>query len=224
MSFSKLITRFTDCNWLSGLALWIAVGAWGACGVYGWTMTTAGVMTPITIALTIGAMVFAARSLANAATAEGIVRRIALVALGALCIIQTAYSGHQGLMVSEAQRWAAYERYETVAAANAKIDASIAALPPVPLSDAAGRPIGPARTKELGAQRSNEVARLTGLKTQVTAVAAPATRMSADLAWAVTGLIEALGLFGFFAIGRRSPAVAASNAASELAKRRWKMA
>lgn len=224
---SKILPQLTNCNWLSGLALWAVIGAWGSCGVWGWLQIQSGLFAAVVIALTIGAAVFAARSLANAVKADGALRKCALVALGAACVVQTAYSGHQALMVSEAQRWGAYERYEATAKANAAIDARIAALPAIPLSDEAGRPIGPARTRELGAQRSNEVARLAGLKTPVSVVAAPATRMSDALAWAVAALVEGLGLLGFFAIGAK-PAIpaakVASSAASELARRRWNLA
>lgn len=208
-------------NWLSGLALWALFLSYAACGAWGWSQAQAGVFAGIAIALTLGCMIFAARAAENAARADSLLRKIALMALGGACLTFTGWSGHQALMISEAQRWAPYERYEAIAKANADLDAQIKALPAIPLSDEAGRPIGPVRTRELGAQRSNEIARLTGLKTPVAMVAKPTTRMSEEMGWAVVALIEALGLFGFFAIGSKPRQAAVRSAASELARKRW---
>lgn len=210
-------------NWLSKLALWAVICSWAAVGVYGWTQATSGVLAAIAIALTLGAQVFAARAVKNAAHAETWSRRLLLLALGAACLMFTGWAGHQGLSIGENKRWAAYERYEAALSANAAIDAQIAALPPVPLSDEAGRPIGPARTRELGAQRSNEIARLTGRLVEAAPVDKPTMRMPEGLLWSLVGLIAALELLGFYAVSEHKAKAAANvrTAASELARKRW---
>jgi hypothetical protein len=211
-------------NWLSGSALWLVISSWAACGVWGWSQATSGLIAAIAIALTLGAQVFAARAVKNAAQADSFLRRCALLALGSACLAFSGWAGHQGLTISENQRWATYDAATEAKASNARIDAQIAALPQVPLSDEAGRPIGPARTRELGAQRSNEIARLSGYKVPVVEAATPAPRMPDGFMWALTGLIAALELFGFFSIGSKPREAVVRSAASEMARKRWNLA
>ena len=224
---TKIFSQFAPRgNWISKLALWVMLSTWAGVGVYGWLQALDGVIVVLAIALTLGAAVFAARAVKNAASAETWSRKLVLLALGAACLMFTSWAGHQGLSISENKRWAAYERFEAAAKANADLDAQIAALPPVPLSDEAGRPIGPARTRELGAQRSNEVARLTSLRVEAAPVDKPSMRMPEGLLWGLVGLIAALELLGFYAVSEQKAKTAATvrSAASELARKRWNVA
>lgn len=210
-------------RWLSAAALWSIIGAWCACGVFGWLENSAGMMSVILVALTVGAQVFAARAVKNAAETESWPRRLVLVGLGAACLAFTGWSGKQGLETSENARWASYEAYSANKAKADVIDAQIAALPMPPAN------VPTVRIRELAKARDAEIARLTGLKPVVgEAVAKPAPRLPEQLAWLFVALVEALELLGFYAIGRRkadAPASGANvvgfNAGRELAKKRW---
>lgn len=208
-------------NWLSALALWVIIGAWAAAGIWGWNQNAAGVMAGIATALTIGCQVFAARAVKNAAEADGIGSKAGLIVLGAFCLVFTAWSGKQALATSEAQRWAPYEARQDAEAAVNAIDAKIDDLPTVPTSDTAGRPLGPQRMSILSAERSTETARLMGLREKAAASLAkipaapkPSAKAPEAFQWCVSGLIEALELFGFWAIApkRRRNAPQSSEA------------
>ena len=47
---SKILSQLTNCNWLSGLALWAVIGAWGSCGVWGWLQIQSGLFAAVVIA------------------------------------------------------------------------------------------------------------------------------------------------------------------------------
>lgn len=197
-------------NWLSALALWAIIGAWGACGVYGWINAADGAMRWICIALNVGCAVFAARAVKNSAASA---HPILLMALGAACLMFDGWSGAQGLSVSEGVRWAPYEIYAAAKAEVSALDAQIAAVRPVPLSDEAGRVIGPQRFRELGAQRQAEIARLQGLRDaiKIVPVAQPSAKMPWYLELAVATLVALLELLGFATIASSKTAPAAED-------------
>lgn len=222
-------------NWLSAAALWTVIGAWASAGIWGWTQNAAGIMIPITVAMTLGCQVFAARAASNAVTVSG-VQRIALIALGVACLAFTGWSGKQAISTNEAQRVAPYEAALAASAAAkadlAKVERDIAAVPPL-RSDIPAK-----RIAELQTARALELARLepklAAAKAAVAAVALPARpapQMPVWLQWAIVGLIEALEFFGFWAIGRghnpakSAPATTAEvvelNPGAALVARRW---
>jgi hypothetical protein len=217
------IARRLTGRWLSGTALYSVIGAWAMTGVYGWLSTADGLMRIIAVVLTVGCAVFASRAFKNATDAATIGQRVALMGLGGACLLWTGFAGHRGLEASDDAAWAPYERQADMRRQVAEIDAAIAALPPVPLSDEQGRPLGPVRTKVLVDARETAAARLAAQKPAVGALLPrPADRMPEALSWAIVGLIEALELFGVFALaGRRESEL---NAGRVLAQRRWAMA
>jgi hypothetical protein len=109
--------------------------------------------------------------------------------------------------------------------------------PAVPLTDEAGRPIGPARTAELGAQRAAEIARLERRRVEAVAARAalPSPPASAGVKaadqptlWLIVILLEAIKGVGLFVIGAGQPAeprqpaqVTPLDAARALARKRW---
>lgn len=223
--------------WLSALALWTVIGAWAAAGVWGWTQAAAGVMALITILLTIGCQVFAARAAVNAAAASTLSQKIAALALGAMCLLWTGYSGKQAIAVSYATASAPYEAAvaaQAKAAADvAKIEAQIAAIPAVRAD------IPAVRIAALQAARAEELARLQpqldAAQAKLAAVvvpAKPAAAMPEALQWAMVVLIEGLEFFGFWAIGakRATPApakpanVVEINPGAALVRKRWEKA
>lgn len=157
--------------------------------------------------------------------------------MGRTCSALDALSGHRAVELVEAERLAPVR---AIAQADAMVNAANTALEsvaPVPLSDEAGRPIGPARTAELGAQRAAEIARLERRRIEAVAARAAlppppaaAAMKPADPAtlWAVVVLLEALKAAGLFVVGagqpakRRQPAqVTPLDAARALARKRW---
>lgn len=218
----KIKTKLTG-RWVSMTALYSVIGAWAACGVFGWLATASGLMRIIAVVLTIGCAVFASRAFKNAAEAATLAQRVALMGLGAACLTWTGFAGHRGLVASDDAAWAPYEAQQDLRRQAENIDAEIAALPPVPLSDEQGRPLGPVRTKVLVEARETAIARLAAQKPAVgSLLPRPAGRMPAALSWVIVGLIEALELLGAFALsGKRETEL---NAGRVLAQRRWAMA
>lgn len=221
-------------NWLSAGALWAVILAWAACGVWGWLQNAQGLMAIVTVAMTLGCQVFAARAVKNAADVESLPRRAALLGLAGLCLVFVGYSGKQGLETNEAQRLAPYASYvEAVERAKAA-EAALAALPALAITDEAGRAIGPQRLAILAEQRAQEAARLQRAATIARAavpqaVAKPAPPMPDWLPLAIVVLVEAIELVGFYAISRtRSAASTAQpdnvvplSPGAALARQRW---
>ncbi|NBW07941.1 MAG: hypothetical protein EBR82_07935 [Caulobacteraceae bacterium] len=231
----KLVENMPRGNWLSAAALWVVIAAWAAAGIWGWTQNAAGIMVPITVAMTVGCQVFAARAAANAAAIAGS-RRLGLIGLGVACLLFTGWSGKQAIATNEAQRSAPYEQAmaakAAAVAALAKVEAEINAVPPL-RSD-----IPAMRLATLQAARTTELARLEPLRAaaqaRVEAIATPARpapQMPSPLQWAIVALIECLEFFGFWAIGMRHARKEAAseapsnvtefNAGRELVRKRW---
>ena len=221
-----LITILRERNWLTAGALWTIALSWAAAGVWGWSQTAIGIIAPVLMALTVAAQVAGARMVAIAATAT-LARRVALIALAIGCVCWSGYAGKRAIEASEAQRLAPAAAYADALARVQAADAALAALPPVALTDAAGRPIGPQRLAILQDARAADIVRLTAERDAARAALpgkpASAEPMPQALMWAVAVLIEALELLGFWAIGAghgRKPAPV-YNAAQELARKRW---
>jgi hypothetical protein len=221
-----IITSFRERNWLTAGALWTVALSWAAAGVWGWSQTSAGIIAPVLMALTVAAQVAGARMVAIASQAT-LARRVALIALALGCVCWSGYAGKRAIETSEAQRLAPVAAYADALARVEAAEAALAAVPAVALTDAAGRSIGPQRLAILQDARASEIVRLTADRDAARA-ALPAKPASADpmpqaLMWAVAALIEALELLGFWAIGaghRKAPATV-YNAAQELARKRW---
>lgn len=229
---NTLIQQAMQRPWLSALALWTVIGAWAAAGVWGWFHAAAGVMALITILLTIGCQVFAARAAVNAAAASTISQKVAAIVLGALCLLWTGFSGKQAISLSYATTAAPYEAAVAAQAAAlaevAKIEAQVAALPAVRAD------IPAVRIAALQAARAEEMARLQpqldAARAKAAAIVVPAkppAAMPEALQWAMVALIEGLEFFGFWAIGavRHKPAAPANvvpmNPGAALVRKRW---
>jgi len=221
-------------NWLSAAALWAVILAWAACGVWGWLQNAQGLMAAVTVALTLGCQVFAARAVKNAAESETLPRKAALLVLAVLCLVFVGYSGKQGLETNEAQRLAPHAAYVEALERAKAAEAALASLPPLEITDTAGREIGPQRLAILAEQRAQEAARLQRAADAARAavppaVAKPAPPMPAGLTIAIVLLVEALELVGFYAISRPRRIVAQAHMAdvvplspgAALARQRW---
>jgi len=226
--------------WASTAAVAVVVGASGAFNAWAWSQATDGLARVVVVALALACEVLGACLLIRLAAAArtGSWARIALGApLLAGVVAFNAWSGHRGFELVEAERLAPSR---AIAQAEAKVTAAniaLEAVAPVPLTDEAGRPIGPARTAELGAQRAAEIARLERRRAEAEAALAalppppPAAAMKptdpATLC-AVVVLLEAIKACGLFAVSagppadRRQPAqVTPLDAARALARKRW---
>jgi len=225
--------KLPQTNWLSSAALWTVIGAWAAAGIWGWTQNAAGVMVPITVALTIGCQVFAARAAANAAQADSMSRRFGLIGLGVACLLFTGWSGKQAIATNEAQRLAPYESaiaaHAAAVAEAGKIEAQIAALPALRSDIPATRlaTLQAARTAELS-RLEPKLAAAQAAVAMIEVPAKPAPQMPVALQWAIVALIECLEFFGFWAIGHghakaaSKPAnVVEMNPGAALVRRRW---
>ncbi len=211
--------------WITTAAL-VAIGAaWAWIGAWGWLHSVDATIAPILVVLTGGAQIIAARMMAISGNASP-GRRAALIALAVACAAWSGFSGKRGVELAQTAPAAAYN---AAAAHLAAIEAAIATLPPAPTVDTAGRSLGPQRQAILIEARSVNMARLVADRDAAKA-AMPAKPVimpiSPAMLWAVAALVEALGLFGLWAIARpgdqRQPAkVIAMTAGQALARQRW---
>jgi len=217
--------------WLTQAALWGVVIAWGGLGVWGWAQSAFGPVVGVLIAISVCADIIGARMGVHAGASGSRVKAAACVALALGCIAWTGHSGKRGLELADAQRQepyrAALAERAAAQAAVARINAAIDALP------ALRADIPAVRLRELQAARAAEIARLEPQRAEaqarLEAIPAPPPSPSPlpGLAlWGAVALIEALKLFGFWAIDRpaerRQPGqVIELNPGRALAQRRW---
>lgn len=219
--------------WLTGAALWGVVIAWGGLGVWGWTQSATGPVVAVLVTLSICADVIGARMAVHAGAAGSKVRTGACIALALGCIAWTGFAGKRGLEMADAQRRAPAEAIQAqraeAKAALARIEADLAAVPAI-RSD-----IPAARLRELQAARASDLARLEPQRAaalaRLEAIPPPPVApqpIPGPVLWGAVALIEALKLFGFWAIGggHRTERPAPSNViplspGQALAARRW---
>ena len=237
--FNQNLSDATGKPWASMLAVAVVVVASGLFNAWAWLAATEGPARFVIVALVLACEILGAVLLMRMAGAfrSGAWVRLALgVPLLAGVIAFNAWSGHRGFELVEAERLAPIRAAATAQADIDRVDAALAAIPAIPLSDDAGRPIGPARTAELGAQRAADLARLERRRSEAVAAKAalPPPPASAGIAaadpltlWAIVILIEAIKVAGLFVIGAGQPAnrqpakVIALSAGQALARRRW---
>jgi len=238
--FNQNLSDATGKPWASMAAVAGVVVASGALNTWAWLAATEGPARFVIVALVLACEILGAALLMRMAGAfrSGAWVRLALgVPLLAGVIAFNGWSGHRGFALIEAARLAPLRATDAAQAEIAKIDAALASIPFVPLSDEAGRPIGPARTAELGAQRAADIARLERRRFEAVAARAalPPPPASAGIAaadpltfWAIVILIETIKAVGLFVVGagqlaeRRQPAQVTPFAAGRaLAQRRW---
>lgn len=221
--------------WLTSAALWGVVIAWGGLGVWGWTQSAAGPVVVVLVALSVCADVIGARMAVHAGSAGSRVRTAACIILALGCVAWTGYAGKRGLEIADAQRRAPAEavlahRAEAKTAL-ARIEAELAAVPAIRAD------IPAARLRELQAARAADLARLEPLRAaaqaRLDAVPAPPPAppaLPSFALWGAVALIEALKLFGFWAIATGGPAAGTRSTPSNvvplspgqaLAARRW---
>ena len=223
----------------SMLAVVVVVVASGLFNAWAWAQATDGLARFVVTALAVACEILGASLLLRLAGAvrSGAWIRIALgVPLLAGVVAFNGWSGHRGFALVEAARLAPIRAAAAAQADIDRVDAALASIPFVPLSDEAGRPIGPARTAELGAQRAADIARLERRRFEAVAARAalPPPPASAGIAaadpltlWAIVILIEAIKITGLFVIGAGQPAnrqpaqVTPFAAGRALAQRRW---
>jgi hypothetical protein len=223
------------------LAVAVVVAASGLFNCWAWSEATTGPARIVTVALAASCEVLGATLLIrlSGAVRSGEWARIALgVPLLAGVICFNGWSGHRAFELVEAERLAPVRAIEAAQAEIDRTETALASIPAIPLSDEAGRPIGPARTAELGAQRAAEIARLE--RRRIEAVAAKAALPSPPAAagvkaadpatlWLIVILLEALKAAGLFVVGaggQRGERPAPSNViplspGQALAARRW---
>jgi hypothetical protein len=221
-------------------AVVVVVVASGALNTWAWLAATEGPARFVIVALVLACEILGAALLMRMAGAfrSGAWVRLALgVPLLAGVVAFNAWSGHRGFELIEAARLAPIRAAATAQADIGRVDAALAAIPAIPLSDEAGRPIGPARTAELGVQRAADIARLERRRSEAAAAKAalPPPPASAGIAaadpltlWAIVILIETIKAVGLFVVGagqlaeRRQPTqVTPLDAARALARKRW---
>ena len=226
--------------WAATAAVAVVVAASGLFNAWAWSQATDGLARVVTVALAASSEVLGACLLMRLAAAArtGSSMRLALgVPLLAGVIAFNGWSGHRAFELVEAERSAPARAVAQAEAAITKAEAALASIPAVPLIDQAGRPIGPARTAELGAQRAAEIARLERRRAEAEAARAALPLPPASAAieptnpatlWAVVALLEALKAAGLFVIGAGQPAerrqtaqVTPLDAARALARKRW---
>jgi hypothetical protein len=210
--------------WFSGLTLATIGLAWAWIGAWGWFQSVALIVAPVLVVLTGGAQILAARMMVLSANASP-ARRSVMIALAVACAAWSGFSGKRGVELAQAAPIAAYEAAEARLIA---IEAAMVAIPPAPLVDAAGRSLGPQRLAMVLADRDAAMARLVADR-EAALAAMPETRPSTPIPpamlWLVAGLVEALGLFGLWALTDRRSQPTASLSAIEagqtLARLRW---
>jgi len=237
--FNENLSDASGKPWASMLAVVVVVVASGALNTWAWLAATEGPARFVIVALVLACEILGAALLMRMAGAfrSGAWVRWALgVPLLAGVITFNAWSGHRGFELVEAARLAPVRAIDAAQAEIAKIDAALASIPFVPLSDEAGRPIGPARTAELGAQRAADIARLERRRFEAVAARAALPPPPAAAAikptdpatlWLVVALLEAIKAVGLFVVGAGQPAnrqpaqVTPFAAGRALAQRRW---
>lgn len=224
---------------LAAVAVWAVVGASTSLNAWGWWQSAVGLVGLVVVTLVVASEVLGVVFIKRLVTAAG-EKAWARVGLGGalFCgvVAFNAYSGHRAFDMIEAARVAPMKAIEAADAEVVAIDAKIEAVPAVPLTDEAGRSIGPQRTAELGAQRAAEVARLSKLRAEAAAKrdalprpagAASVKPIDGALLWAIVALIEGLKAFGLFvvsgALHGQATQQAGRNAARDLANKRWGM-
>ncbi|NBW15577.1 MAG: hypothetical protein EBR82_47085 [Caulobacteraceae bacterium] len=239
MSIIRTSIRNAD-QIVAGLAVWSVVAASTTLNAWGWSQSAAGLVSLVVVTLVVASEVLGVLFMSRLVQAASS-RAWGRVGLGAVLfagvVAFNAYSGHRAFEMIEAARVAPLQAVAAAEAEIAKIDAKIDALPAVPLTDEAGRSIGPQRTAELGAQRAAEIARLSKLRADASAKldalprstgAASVKPIDAALLWAIVALVEALKAFGLFIVsgalhGAASTTKPAANPARDLANKRWGM-
>ncbi len=238
--FNQNLSDATGKPWASMLAVAVVVAASGLFNAWAWAAAVDGPARFVIVALVVACEILGAVLLMRLAGAfrSGAWARLALgVPLLVGVIAFNAWSGHRGFELVEAARLAPIRAAASAQADIDRVEAALAAIPAIPLSDEAGRPIGPARTAELGAQRAAEIARLERRRAEavVAKAALPPPPASAGIAaanpatlWGIVILIEAIKAVGLFVIGAGQPASRSTPASlipmtpgQALARQRW---
>lgn len=238
VAFGRNIQRAWQTPWLTWIAVWSVIIAWGSLGVWGWTQTASDGLSALLVALTIGSIIFSARAFSNAARAPTLPQMFSCGLLGLACLAFNGFSGERGLEANDSRRLAPYEA-ALVALHTAQADVNeakvaIAKVPPL-RSDIPYR-----RLEVFQAAREAELA---PLRTQLAVAevklgsvafpAKPAAALSGDVRKAITGLAMMIEAIGFWSVCTRrreikakfrpveQPAQEEKPPASKLAERRW---